>query len=322
MQIAKRGRRGQARGRQNRPDGNEETAAADVDDGVLLQWIDPGDTDPAIDNFTDAHLVAIDPEASPRNKLFLFFCGSYGIPARQSLITRAAARMGYHAINLCYPNAWTVGGLCRGSHIPDCHEQVRLQVFDGVPRSGLVQFAPANAIANRLVKLLAYLGERLPEQGWSRYLSEGDVDWASVVVAGHSQGGGQAAIIGKREAVARVIMLAAPVDRGGGDRPNAPWLSRPGSTAPDRYFGFVHRHDPGFPQIQTAWDALGMDTVGGLVSVDDVPPPYAHSRRLVTDITDIRRGRYHGSVVQDKITPADRLGRPLFAPVWRYLLDG
>jgi hypothetical protein len=319
MQMLKRNRRGQAQGRHRRAD---ETALAPVADSANLHSIDPSDTDPAIDNWTDPHLVAFDPEAPPRNRLFLFFCGSYGIPARQSLITRLAARMGYHAINLCYPNAWTVGGLCRGSRDPHCHEQVRLQVFDGRPRSDLVYFAPANAITNRLTKLLAYLHARMPEQGWSRYLSEGAMDWSSMVVAGHSQGGGQAAIIGKTETVERVVMLAAPVDRGRADQPHAPWLGRAGATPASRYFGFLHRHDPGFDQIQIAWKALGMDAGGGLVSVDDVQPPYAASQRLVTDITEVHRGRYHGSVVQDRITPQDDWGRPLFEPVWRYLLGG
>jgi hypothetical protein len=296
--------------------------AAEAGSRLEVYEITPDATDPAIDNWTDAHLIAIDPGARPRNKLFLFLAGSYGIPARQSLITRLAARMGYHAVNLCYPNAWTVGGLCRSSEDNDCHGQVRLQIFDGVPRTDLVRFAPANAIDNRLIKLLAHLDSRFPEQGWSRYLNGKGVDWSSVVVAGHSQGGGQAAIIGKVQAVERVIMLASPVDHGRGDMGPAAWLSRAGATPPERFFGFVHRHDQGFDHIQVAWRALGMVPRGQLVSVENSAPPYLRSQRLVTDLEDVRQGKYHSCVVQDRITPLHPDGKPVFEPVWRYLLGG
>lgn len=322
MTLVKHPMSDQPRGRRRRFHGADAAATATAEGRPLTYSIAPEDTDPTIDNWKDAHLAAFDPEADTRNRLFVFFCGSFGIPARQTLITQLAARMGYHAINLCYPNAWTVGGLCRGSRVPDCHERVRLQVFDGVPRTDLIAFTPANAIANRLVKLLAYLGTTLPDQGWSRYLDATEPDWGSIVVAGHSQGGGQAAIIGKLESVARVIMFAAPVDRGPGQQPHAAWLSRPGATPPSHYFGFVHRDDPGFEAIQTAWSALGMDAGGAPpVPVDDSDPPYGHSQRLITDTAEIRRGRYHGCVIQDGITPGNAGGQPRFAPVWRYLLD-
>lgn len=297
--------------------------AADASSRLEVWEIAPDATDSAIDHWTDAHLVALDPDARlRRNKLFLFFAGSFGIPARQSLITRLAARMGYHAVNLCYPNAWTVGGLCRASEDLDCHGQIRMQIFDGVPRTDLIRFAPANAICNRLVKLLAHLDARFPGQGWSHYLRGQDVDWSSVVVAGHSQGGGQAAIIGKAEAVDRVVMFAAPADHGRGDLGPAAWLARPGATAPDRYFGFVHRNDQGFDHIQTAWRALGMAAGGALVSVENSTPPYSRSQRLVTDVENVRQGKYHGCPVQDRITPVDSDGKLVFEPVWRYLLGG
>lgn len=284
--------------------------------------IAPTETDPAIDSWTDNHLVAVDPGTSPRNKLFLFLCGSYGIPARQSLITRLAASLGYHAVNLCYPNAWTIGGLCRGSADPDCHGDVRLQIFDGVPRTGLVEFASANAIENRLIKLVTYLDARFPGEGWGRYLRAQGVDWSSVIAAGHSQGGGQAAIIGKVRAVDRVVMLASPADHRRGGLGCAPWLIERGATPPERYFGFVHRNDQGFEHIEMAWQALGMDPGQPLVSVEESAPPYSGSRRLVTDIGGVPKGRYHGCVVQDRITPLRADGRPVFEPVWRYLLGG
>lgn len=328
MRLIKRAIKGHRRDAKRRIQSlGDEVAAIDplttsIQDPLQLYQIPPKDTDRAIDNWTDDHIVAIDPSVSPRQQLFLFLCGSYGIPARQTLITQLAARMGYHAINLCYPNAWTIGGLCRGSGDNDCHGNVRLQIFDGEPRSELIHFTPANAIHHRLVKLLAYLDTRFPEQDWSQYLREGEVDWGSVVVVGHSQGGGQAALIGTIRSVARVVMLAAPADHGRGNQGPAQWLLHRGETPPGRYFGFIHREDQGFSHVQDAWKALGMVPGGPLISVENSLPPYANSQRLVTEISDVRRGKYHGCVAQDKITPADANGKSLFEPVWRYLLGG
>jgi hypothetical protein len=284
--------------------------------------IPPEVTDPTIDNWTDTHFVAFDTHVAARNKLFLFLCGSYGIPARQRLIIQLAAHMGYHAVNLSYPNSWTVAGLCRDSEDRDCHGEVRLEIFDGVPRSGLVDIGAANSIVNRLAKLLGYLEAKFSEQGWSQYLGQDGIQWDAVVVAGHSQGGGQAAIIAKQHLVDRVVMFASPVDYVRRGRAHATWLAEPGVTPAERYFGFVHRGDNGFERIQSAWEMLGMAAGGPIVDIDEHKTPYAHSQRLVTDVGYVRRNKYHGCVVQDNLTPAEPDGTLVFEPVWRYLLGG
>ena len=56
--------------------------------------------------------------------------------------------------------------------------------------------------------------------GWSSYLTTADpssppetqIDWTKIVVAGHSQGGGHAAAVGKLFPVARVVQLSASCD--------------------------------------------------------------------------------------------------------------
>ncbi|MEA3277492.1 MAG: hypothetical protein U9Q81_19850 [Pseudomonadota bacterium] len=282
--------------------------------------IQPRITDPEIDNWRDSHYVAFDPGAPRRGKLFLFFCGSYGIPLRQRLIIHLAAQVGYHAINLSYPNSWTVGGLCTDSDDPDCHELARMEILDGVQRSGLIDIGRANSIYNRLETLLRYLRTEYGADGWADFTRDGEVDWGSVVVAGHSQGGGQAALLAKLHPVDRVVMFASPVDYLRRRRVHAPWLSRKGATPGDRYYGFVHLHDNGFDRIQEVWQLLGMAAAGPVVNVDEYDPPYGHARRLVTGREDIRRAKYHGSVVQDGVTPTGPDGAVIFEPVWRYLL--
>ena len=115
--------------------------------------IPPEVTDPEIDNWLEPHYVAIDKSVRAKQKLFLFFSGTYGNPGRQRLVTQQAATWGYHAINLRYPNSNTVGSLCRRSRDPNCHEKVRLEIIDGLDRSHKIHVKRVNSIENRLVKL-------------------------------------------------------------------------------------------------------------------------------------------------------------------------
>ena len=81
--------------------------------------IAPRDTDSGIDAAgLDVHYVALDPGVTQRGQLFVFLTGFGatgfgGTDARPSsaystrLITQTAAAMGFHAINLSYPNTPT-----------------------------------------------------------------------------------------------------------------------------------------------------------------------------------------------------------------------
>ena len=288
---------------------------------VSLFKISPRLTDPEINRWLDSHVVAIDPSAEQNGKLFLFFCGSYGNPERQRLIVEQAARMGYHVINLHYPNSWTVGGLCRNSEDPNCHGKVRLEIVDGVKRFEGLDIGRADSIVNRLEKLLRYLHRERLDEGWSAYFDEDGICWDSIVVSGHSQGGGQAAMIAKVHRVDRVVMFAAPVDFLSELQSHATWLSASSVTPTDRYFGFIHQLDQGFERVKSAWKQLGMDVSGPVVNVDGAPPPYGYAQRLVSTADNIHRKKYHASVVLDNVTPVATDGLPLFEPVWRYLLN-
>jgi len=284
---------------------------------VFTLKVAPQITDRKIDNWLDFHYVAINNSRPPINKLFLFLPGSFGLPARHSLILETAANLGCHAINLSYPNSWTVGTLCQRSKNPDCHQLVRKEIIDGLTLTGKFTIGRANSIINRLVKLLLYLNEKYPQQGWLQYLEGEYPKWESIIVAGHSQGGGHAAIIAQENLVARVIMLGAPADYSPVLNGPAPWLSAPHITPNDRYYGFVHLQDEGFENIKEAWDLLGLQ--GEMVNIDHHFPPLNNSRRLVTQ-TPVTRKQYHGSVVTDGPTPKQSDGTPVFTRIWQYLI--
>src|SRR5207248_8177784 len=103
----------------------------------------------------------------------------------------------------------------------------------------------ANSLENRILKLLAYLQNRYPNEGWGNYVERGAPKWSSIVVSGHSQGGGHAALTARNNVVARVAMFSAPTDHVGVGRQvdsstPPPYLLGVHQTPDDRYFGLAH----------------------------------------------------------------------------------
>jgi hypothetical protein len=243
----------------------------------------------------------------------VFLSGSFGLPERQKLITQQAAKLGYSAINLRYPNSWKVGGLCSQSKDRDCHGQIRKEILTGTDYSPLVDISQANSLENRLVKLLKYLD-------WQQYLNGNNVKWELILIAGHSQGGGEAFFIAKQYLVAKAIAFASPTDYYRRQKTSARWLLESGKTPVDRFYGFVHSQDRGLKKILQAWKSVKLDQFGSLVNIDEQPFPYKNSHQLVTSATPRVQGKYHGSVVVDKSTPLSSDAYPLFHKVWTYLL--
>ena len=148
----------------------QSTVGESLQSALVEYLVQPQLTDSEINECLDPHYVALDPSVPSSKRLFLFFCGSYGHPGRQQLITRQAARQGYHAINLCYLNSSKIAEYCRQSTDENCHEKVRSAIISGVNLLAKVLVTRANYIENRLVKLLRCLYLKQPEQDWSVYV--------------------------------------------------------------------------------------------------------------------------------------------------------
>lgn len=277
----------------------------------------PQATDPSLTGWRDPHVVAvpITPSATPH--LWVFFGGSYGKPQRQVSLIDHIASLGHWVINLRYPNDWTIGAMSKRTNSAGVHESLRLQILDGRDRAGLLDLAPQDGILNRLRKLLLWLSVRHPEQGWTEFFDGDQPRWERLAAAGHSQGGGHAAILGKHVALERVVMLSSPADCTENGAP-APWLARAGDTASDRYFGFSHLRDPAIDRILGGWAALGLAEFGEPVPVDQSEPPYGRSHQLVTGL-EVEDDRYHGSVAADRAIPRLRDGTPAIHHAWTQL---
>jgi hypothetical protein len=291
--------------------------------------INPQSTDPEISANLEPHYVAINRIAPRKNQLFVFLPGTGGLPQYYQLISNRAADLGFHVINLNYPNDEAVRDLCGAPNADlDCYAKVRLEIKDGTDRTDQVNVNRANSIENRLVKLLIHLQAQFPSDYWTQFLGgNSQIQWSKIVVAGHSQGGGHAGIIGRFHPVSRVIMFAAMDFNGLAGAP-ANWIARPettpNATTPDRFFGFSHMRDESvnFNVLTTRiWTAYGMNSYGAVVNVDALAPPYNNTHSLTTDF-NCGNANAHGCIVVDALTPVGTNGTAIFRPVWEYLLSG
>lgn len=288
-------------------------------------FVNPQLTDPQIDLALASHYLARNPGASQRGQLMVFFPGTGGTPFNYRSFTNVAADTGFHALGLTYVNDQAVNEICGPTGNLDCYGNVRLEIFDGTDRSALVNVNRPNSIENRLTKLLIYMQQVDAAGNWSQYLdANNQIRWDRIVVAGHSQGGGHAGIIGKNKRVVRAIMFAA-MDFSGIRNSPANWILAPGITPNADFFGFSHQQDESvnYTTLSTRiWPAYGMDAFGSPVNVDSVGEPYNNAHSLNSDFANIPSGsNYHGAIIVDGRFPVDQNGVPIYEPVWRYLLN-
>ena len=288
----------------------------------------PALTDPAISLALSAHFT-IKPgvAVAPAGKLFVMLPGTGAIPRFYREIVRTGATRGYHGIGLTYPNDVSVGDRCVASADPDCAGKVRREVITGEDASTMIAIPRADSIAGRLTSLLGYLDRTYPGEGWAQFLVGGQPDWAKIVVAGHSQGGGHAGFMAKLFALERSVMFSAPGDTGPAPGSNAAWYALPNVTPVARQFGFTHTGDELIPFgfVLLNWRGIGIDQFGATVSVDGAAPPFGGSHQLSTSLpanpaaVGLVFAPLHSTPVVDTVTPLTPTGVPVFRPVWIHL---
>lgn len=239
--------------------------------------------------------------------LVVFLAGTGDEPSCCQLFLTEAADLGFHVIGLGYDNATAVAIRC-GNDL-SCYGVAHQDVFAGIERG--------------LVAVLSYLQRTYPREGWGRFLSGGLPRYGSIVLAGHSQGGAEAAFIATRRAVAGVVMLSAPPDTDLVLRP-ATWLAgvRAGKTSVSRYFGFMHSGDPYVGRVSADWKAMGLAAFGRLTSVDGARVLYGGSHELISAAPLPQTGvpDAHDGTAVDSAQPLCPDGTSAYAAVWAYLL--
>ncbi len=210
---------------------------------VKVLRVDPHQTDSAIVTVHGPHIAVYDPQAAPRHCLFLFLVGTKSKATGSLPIDSAFAQWGYHAISLDYED--NVVAVSRAHSLDSTSfGRYREAIVTGDPVSATIQVNPANSILNRFQKLLVYLVKHDPGGGWDEFLANGHPVWSRIMVAGHSQGAGHAAYIGKLFRVDRVLMFSGPQDYMDDLHKPAPWLARKSATPPSRFFAFLNLEDP------------------------------------------------------------------------------
>ena len=265
--------------------------------------------DPAASAAQGLQLAFLDRAVEPNGRLVVYLHGA-GERAICGEDTRGHERLlaglGFHVLSPCYRADYDLKDC--GADVQAC----RLEALDGIDRSGALEVAPADSIERRVVMGLRHLQARDPGGDWQFFLDGDQPRWPAIVLSGRSHGASSAGLIAKHRTVARVVMLAGPLDRG------QAWLGAASITPLERFYAFSHAADPQFEGHLEAWATLGLP--GQPTSIDGADPPYGGAHRLTSAAPTVHA---HSAVVVGDSTPrADDGTTPLYLPVWRYLYDG
>ncbi len=300
------------------------------DTRIRVEYIDPLQTDPMMTPLTDLpdsinrnldHLIAVPKTLSTDGVLYVHLPGSGGLPEDYQIITKHAAKIGYHVINLAYPNWPAVRTLIQDQTDPQLPEQIRRERLFGENQTNLIKVTPVDCIENRLVRLLEYNSLQYPDEQWDQFLYENHtLRWDRIVVGGHSQGAGHAAYLAKLYRLRGIILFAGPGDYVK-DYGSAPWLFKENMISSEDMFGFTHRLDPVSRLFFNHQSLLGMDVFGSVQRVDGKTSDELDSHILTSWILDISERNFHNAVAVDDYIPS-KGNIPIYEPVWTYMFSG
>lgn len=276
-----------------------------ADAHVIFLRVEPPRTDPAISTVHGANIALYDPQSISRHRLFLFIVGTGAKASDSRGIDTIFARWGYHAISIDYEDN-VIAVACAHSLDSATFGRYRNAIVTGAPVSTKVKVSRANSILNRFEKLLVYLVKHDAAGGWSQFVKNGRPVWPRIIVAGHSQGAGNAAYIGKLFRVDRVLMFSGPQDYMDNLHRPAPWLYGKGATPPSRFFAFLALKDPFNVHHQIA----------NCMALMHLSKPHT----LIVQPGDVIDGN-HRIFVNDFPTksPHSSTILPQFKNVWRYM---
>ena len=310
-------------------------------DAVSTTLVEPSITGAGITAETNTdryHRVVLPDDLRLGRPLVVVLPGTGAAPAAYDDFTFRAAELGYPAINMRYLNAFTVASVCQTSTDPDCFWQIRGEIIfgAGVPDPQGVAYSSAgasvdaaNSIVGRVIALIDYLAAGDPN--WNRFLIDDPtsqyvathrgrvrLDSRKLILTGHSQGGGHAALWAMRAPVDRVVMLSSPDDTGLFG--TASWAKSTSATPLDRFWGLRNFKEGSLGQnVFRVWNDMGGGGVGfpddtSTVEVGDGSGNPNGSHRLVIPIDLGSDSNNHNSTAMD--------GRylPGVPTAWTYLL--
>jgi hypothetical protein len=290
--------------------------------GVLHTYkVLPRDTDSDMDETNKPHYAFVDSGITLKGKLVVFMGGTNSAPNQYQAFPEVAASLGYHVIDLNYLNTVTTLD-CKDADDVDCFTKYHEEIIFGNDVSALVDVNASNSIVNRILKLLQYLHQQHPQDGWEQFFTNNTLNYEKFVMAGHSQGGGHAAYIAYKFEVDRLIMFCSPADYSEKYSSPATWCTETFATPADRFYGLMHRRDDTVPPEDThaIWQSMQLLTDSDTISADGIA--YKNTRALSTNLradTASTSHSTHDVPVMDKAKPAPGDYAHL-KDVWNYLL--
>ncbi|MCR9173356.1 MAG: T9SS type A sorting domain-containing protein [bacterium] len=287
---------------------------------IIIDQVRASDTDGNIPFELAQHYTFYNPNCTPRNVLLVHMVGTFASPYQSVLFPKHAANNGFHVLSLKYINGQSAQTACGNSNDIDCHYKFRKEIIEGEDLSPETNVDSVNSIQNRLIRLLEYMETNYPMQNWSQFFTGDSIHWNQVILSGHSQGGGHAAVMAIDRPVQRVIMFASPNDYSHTYSQVAGWTNLPHVTQDSAYFCFNNLYDQ---VADYAWQygaTQNLGVAGDSTNIDGDHCPFETSHNLYsgTDFTGTLSN--HGSVVHDSNVPMDGNGEPLYKNVWSYLL--
>lgn len=267
--------------------------------------VDPRQTGPSIRIIHGPHLALYQADA-PRRRLMLMLEGTGASATGMRGVDSVFATLGLQVVSLDYPNT-VISTVCAHSKDTACSDHFRQEIVTGAPVSGLVAVDSVNCIISRFTALLRYLIRTDSAGRWDRFLRHGQPRWDRIVVAGHSQGSGHAAYLGKLFGVDRVLIFSGPQDYLADLGMPSPWLKMKSATPPGHYYAFLHLQDP----FHVRYQILNCDRLMNLKPSDTlmVTPGQRITGHPHILVNNLATKNAHGSTLF-----------PQFKSIWAYML--
>ena len=282
-----------------------------ADPNQVVYEVAPNEADPQLKRYLKPNYALFNRDVAVSANLLVFFPGTGGEPKQSWPFLEAGAKAGYRVIGLMYDNGVSVPTTCGPQADPACSDRFREKRIFGDSVSNDIDDLPEESVVNRLTKLLVYLNEKHPGEGWGQYLANGQPNWARIAVSGHSQGGGVAAYIAKKKSVYRVINLSGAWDRVEATKVWAPWVTSSSATPMDRWYAAYHTKESRADAMKAAYAVL------------QIPPDHVRVLTLEPNPANkmpARADAYHVSMSATDVTPRDANGQPAYAADWAFLL--
>jgi hypothetical protein len=304
------------------PDLQKDSLDNKTKDGKYYELaVRPETTNNAIAATGNFHYAYLDTRVVSKATLLVFLGGTRSVPSQYHLFCRTAADMGYHVVNIDYPNL-VPGTVCRDEG-SDCYEHYHNEMWFGTDVSERIEIDESNSLTGRIVSLLSYLHNTEPDLGWDQYINGSDLQWEKLVIAGHSQGGGHSTYLGYQKMVNRIISFAAPNDYNEDTHHATNWLRTAPVTPLSKFYVLNHASDeivsPG-EQYQILKD-MGLLNLGDTIHINQEKQFMTHA--LITTLSpnpEAEVGRLkHNSMIVDNVIPTS--DRSIILSAWQFLLE-